>query len=995
MPPVAKCSEPEVLLTERRSGDARFVWVVNNTMRGLDPGMAWRVGIIMSQRAPVIAHLDFQTHGEAIYDVLAQRRCGTEDGKVEADLRTTPARLYAILPEAIDSIHANITPLEAFQAGSAVRVKCAGLTRGGRPVASRLPIWVRLCHDGQVLAERFTTAGSDTAEDFILPVNLAPSHTASAPSGEKGVSCEIRVQELISGLCDKATIAVAPPQAEVFAPWKIAFPASAAPPVRDGVSDFARKGFVYEPSLWGRKQDNAPPAPHKDWIGPRLKDVAISADGSMAAINAMNWDQNLYMLSTKDGSVERRDRIGKHFAYGPSACGDGFAVQGFDLNAPEGYHLYLLGLDGRPERRFALYGLPKRGTNWCAGWLFTDRINNFAAAPNGRWVASAGDLGLAVWSRAGKLLWSQDWWKTTRKRIVLLALDNDTLVALDGPTATAYRAASGAELWRLTLTKTGSLQTAEVSGDRKTLAIASDAEGGRVYVIRNGKLANTLATPADAMSLVPDGSALAVTTGNQLKWYATAAGLEWNFAGDDTLRSPRIAADGVRIVVGSELGSLYVLDRRGRLLHSQEFDGLPVAAWLPGGDLLAATWNGNVVRLGLGPADSSYVERWRVRLAPTAVPSSKDLLAADATPTVRRMGWGNAATESAPLTPNLLTETQALITAVCDPPAWGDPRPWQNPVEMFRDGKPDAPAKPWLGWTDINYIDSGWRSRLALQFDTFRTQLRVTGITLVEDPSHPESWLRDARLQYWSTEKEQWLDGPYLLSDVCTHTHWFAKPIEAARLRLVTTGGGTWPAGNLRLGEIVLHGQALGCSHPDVVARRPVAVLFDEKESDLKCMCVSGAEHPLIFKYDGAYSGGKCLALTGAGVTFPNWQPPFGHVVPNWDFEIVEHPQPGQYRWLQFAWKALSPQTKGITLRLAESNYGGFSFVAGEPTAMEGTTIVKAAAPPLTWQVVRVDLWALQKKPLRIRSLYLGAAGGGAAFDQIVLGRAESDLPQK
>ncbi len=538
VPPVAKCSEPEVLLTERRSGDARFVWVVNNTMRGLDPGLAWRVGLIMSQRAPVVAKLDFQTHGEAIYDVFAQRRCGTEDGKVEADLRTTPARLYAILPEAIGSIHANAVPREACPAGSAVRVKCEGLTRGGRPVASRLPIWIRLCHEGQVVAERFTTAGSDAAEEFILPVNLAHSRAAAQP-GEQSISCEIQVQELISGLCDKATIAVASPQAAAFAPWKIAFPApDAPPPARDGLSDFAHEGFVFHASVWGRKHDNAPPAPHEDWVGPRLKDIAISSDGSMAAINAMNWDQNVYTLKTKDGSVERRDRIGHHFAYDPSACGNGFAVQGFDLNTPEGYHLYLLGLDGRPERRFALYGLPKRATNWAIASALSDRINNFAAAPNAAWVASAGDLGLAVWSRAGKLLWSQDWWKTTRKRIVLVALDNDTLVTLEGQTATAYRAASGAELWRLVPTKTGALQIAEVSGDHQTLAIASDAEGGRVYVIRNGQLVNTLLTPADAMSLAPDGSALAVTTGNQLKWYATAAGLEWNFAGDDVAAQP-------------------------------------------------------------------------------------------------------------------------------------------------------------------------------------------------------------------------------------------------------------------------------------------------------------------------------------------------------------------------------------------------------------------------------------------------------------------------
>ena len=89
------------------------------------------------------------------------------------------------------------------------------------------------------------------------------------------------------------------------------------------------------------------------------------------------------------------------------------------------------------------------------------------------------------------------------------------------------------------------------------------------------------------------------------------------------------------------------------------------------------------------------------------------------------------------------------------------------------------------------------------------------------------------RLQHWDATKEQWRDGPYLLSNEPVHTHWFAQPLEAAKFRLVTTGGGTWPAGNLRLGEIVFHGESLGASHPDAVARRPVAVLFDEQEHDL------------------------------------------------------------------------------------------------------------------------------------------------------------------
>ena len=45
--------------------------------------------------------------------------------------------------------------------------------------------------------------------------------------------------------------------------------------------------------------------------------------------------------------------------------------------------------------------------------MINDRMNHFAAAPDGSWVASYGDLGLAVWDRAGKLLWQQDDWKRT------------------------------------------------------------------------------------------------------------------------------------------------------------------------------------------------------------------------------------------------------------------------------------------------------------------------------------------------------------------------------------------------------------------------------------------------------------------------------------------------------------------------------------------------------------------------------------------------------
>jgi hypothetical protein len=210
--------------------------------------------------------------------------------------------------------------------------------------------------------------------------------------------------------------------------------------------------------------------------------------------------------------------------------------------------------------------------------------------------------------------------------------------------------------------------------------------------------------------------------------------------------------------------------------------------------------------------------------------------------------------------------------------------------------------------------------------------------------------------------------------------------VEAARFRIVLP---KLLYGNLRLRQIVLHGEALGSSHPDVIAKRSVAVLFDEGD-DLK-EHLSGA----TFRFEGAFAGGRCLTVPANGNAYPPFQPPFGHVIPNWDFEIAEKPGPGQYRYAQFAWKALSPQTKGILLRLDGDSYGkALGCYAGEFAPQDGMIARKIAdAPPQEWQVVRVDLWEVFKKPVRIRGLRLATKEGPAAFDQILLGQSEKDLP--
>ncbi|MEU4926935.1 hypothetical protein AB0G54_10590 [Streptomyces yokosukanensis] len=54
-------------------------------------------------------------------------------------------------------------------------------------------------------------------------------------------------------------------------------------------------------------------------------------------------------------------------------------------------------------------------------------------------------------------------------------------------------------------------------------------------------------------------------------------------------------------------------------------------------------------------------------------------------------------------------------------------------------------------------------------------------------------------------------------------------------------------------------------------------------------------------------------------------------------------------------------------------------------------------AVPLHWQVVRPDLWTLWGRgpgSMKITQPAVRTDGGGALFDQIVLGRAGTDLPR-
>ena len=959
----ARVENPEVFLSERRDEDGRYIFVVNNTVPGeLEPGHLWRVTLASASLVPQIVPVKLDaTPGQTIYDVFAGKAVvpGT-DGTVPADCRDMPARLFAVLPAAIAQVE--IKAPRAVAPGDRIRWEVRIQDAAGKVIAAGVPIRVRLlAGDGGVLDERYGSANSKgAAGEFVVPLGLAATPVT------------IEASELLSGR--SATLPVTVPDAKIT-PFDIAAgtaqPAMASPAL-DASTTSAQPAADFSSA--------------EESFGPHVRDLVITDGGKLAVLNTMNWDHNLYGVDLQTGQTRWRQRAGHYFAFDPAALSDGIAVQGFDLKSAQGYHLYRVGADGGLQRRFALYGLPQRLPHRFVPALVRDHINSFAAGDDGNWIATAGDLGLAVWSADGKVLWQQDWFKKQRHPGKIVALDAATLLVIEGMTATAYAAPSGQQKWQISLGRSGEIRIARVSADSRTCVLYTTADGGKLLVLRDGKIARTIPTSAEDFGLSADGSMIAVVAENLVKLYSVADGLKWILHGDDLMHFPRFSGDG-RLAATSALGTVYVTDLAGKILLEKDLHALAVPAWLTDGNLVLATWEGTICRL-----DRNYTQRWRTRLTPQATDMRGRLLADDATPTSAISGWTNAAAKSADISDNLLAKTTPLIRLVTSSGPLSLSSDSGQKVSMLYDGKPDAPAQPWIPWHHVGtFAETSPVNSILI--DAFRTQMRVTGVTLVEDPAHPETWLRDASIEYWDAAKESWVYIQPLLSNAPVHTHMFAKPIEAARFRLMLPWG---VCGNVKLAEIAFHGDLLACSHPDVAAKRPVAVLFDEQQDIKDDLMHSG--NGLAFALQGAFSGGRCLSLIptrGAQtVAGPPWREQFGESIRNWDFEIVENPAPGQYRYLQFAWKALSSETKGMTLRLSENNFGGISAVAGEPTPLQGATVVQQpGAPPAEWQVVRLDLWALAKKPWRIRSLNLGVRGGGAAFDQILLGRNESDLP--
>ena len=169
----------------------------------------------------------------------------------------------------------------------------------------------------------------------------------------------------------------------------------------------------------------------------------------------------------------------------------------------------------------------------------------------------------------------------------------------------------------------------------------------------------------------------------------------------------------------------------------------------------------------------------------------------------------------------------------------------------------------------------------------------------------------------------------------------------------------------------------LGYLREALAAPPSVLALFDDDRAFPALL--NEGEGTATVVTDEKFCGAASLVIT----------PPqrFAGRIPGWNHRIVEHPQPGEYRYLRFAWKA--PQAKGVMLELAANGQWPppdkplRRYFSGENSSGWQAQQMSATVPA-DWTVVVVDLWK-DFGAFTLTGLAPTAMGGPAWFDDIRL----------
>ncbi|MEZ0115013.1 hypothetical protein ABH920_009048 [Catenulispora sp. EB89] len=817
----ATASDPQVLISERVAGPARLVLAVNNSIFstdagtfGVDNAIFRRADVWHSVRAPLPARVTLPAlaPGAAVYDVFGGTRLFPDtNGAVPIDLRHWPAAILAVLPSPITGVSVSAGPVLSADGSGPAQIDWSVSVVGGSGAGSGaggtvpLPVRVRVLDASQdVLWER--TVQAPTNGVFTVPVNAQGKITVEAV-------------ELITGQVGTADGGIT--VGSGGAPMDLL-----SGPGGGGASAATATAVAGTAALEPDFTPGADWRPAAQRLGAHISGIALTADGASAVLSAANWDGNLFAVDLATGAQRWQTRVGHQFSFLPRALPQGIAVVGADLTAPAEFGLHLVDPgSGAVQRRFDLYGTTPRWFDRTGTVLTDGRPPAFATAPDGSWIASAGNLGLAVWSADGTPRWSQAWWPQDLHTAhpgragtaVLAALDAKTLLVVDGLVASAYNVAPGstapaAPLAQLDLstaltTGNGKATGVAVSPDGTGVAVAMSNDDGRVLILDTVSrgLQAVLTTRADELAWLPDGSGLITVHDTRVCRYrhdpATGWALDRCYPAPDVVHHLDVAADG-RVAFGDEQGNLTVLDPTLTPVFTADLGGLPVPRWLPGGDLLVGTWLGRLERL-TGPG---YQAAWSTTVRSSAPDMRQQFLAAPTAPVTAVTDPGNAI---APLSgPNQYPATTAValvpaIDGMGPIPAPAAP----NPVPAGY--QPTPLPQPYL--RDMMIEDTAASASNTPPYGllfTFPAPVPFNAISLWDDPAHPESWLRDTRLDIRTSPAEPWQPITRLVSDQPSRSHLVTdparpgQPVTATQLRLVLPPG---IAGNIRLAAIALH----------------------------------------------------------------------------------------------------------------------------------------------------------------------------------------------
>ena len=1011
---VTGSTAPGTVVHARSALKARYLLIVDDTPLPLEPPQLWRATLRCASRLPSVAQLPLQLNGtQTVYDVFA----GTAavfgpSGSVSLDLRALPGRLLAVLPAPVSSVR--VSGPSRLQAGQTFHVQVEAVDANDQPLAASLPVQLTLSDDnGTVIeAQVIACAGVAAQASFTTPARPLPA-TLHLQAIELLSGCEASLDLAVDALPTPVDLAAAAP----------------LPPDATDLSLAANT-----PTGAPRWTTTAPAATH---FGPHAREIALTDSGGLAVIATADYGENVYALDTATGAQQWTACAGQFTAFSVSGLAHGVAAGGFtfttsdqlgDLFDAEGYGLYFFDDTGAFLNRIAGVGRPRRMSHRFRPDYCMDPQTRFAISQDGTLVISTGNLGLAAWQRDGDL-WRQLWTHDTRDRSVQpialahatitiwpFVVPRDALFIADEKQVTLLDAITGLAVGSKSLPDAsgrGRITELIVGDDQRSGAIVTDINGGCVYLVylESNYAITTAKIPGGVRhcTLSHDSQFVAISDGTELRIHDAAGALCWSLPADDVLDEAQFSPDDSSIAVLSHLGTLYVLAASdGNLIYREELESVAALAWLPEGDLTVADWSGTVSRRD---SSNGLAALWTTKLQPghDQQPLLDRLARGDPGPTYRAAPPA-AATMPDPGSTPLLQPHNVAITLAGG--ASGE-------LGWLHNDNSTPPQNPLFDVPTVEFFAERPDSTTLIELDFWRQLATVDSLTLDHGSAPPETWLRDVEVYYWDRTQDTWPHHATLVFDAAAQTRGMPPTPATRKLRLALPWG---LVTNLTLTKIQTGGTFTGYSHPDVVAagsNAPGLVrLFDSRLHDMpgnanaildytridsdptRTLPIPGCNYYLVCETTSPYAGPHRAA--------PQVDPQM-NTLPDWEFEISDSIQgsgPPQFAYLQFAWQALDPAVTGLGLRLGSNpaaTRNAWNIMIGTPTFDAndfGTDVTLIPPPPGQWQqwhYVRVNLSQNlligSTFPATIRSMFLAALGGEVAFDQIVLARTLTDLP--